>query len=83
MAGETDDGVVKTTLRSLREWNEERDKLHRELNDPSPRRNGLACPKCGKEMLDAEPLVTLASYPPQKLVRCSDWMCDYFGYRVV
>lgn len=47
----------------------------------SPRLNGIACPKCGSELLDSQPCVTLASYPPQKNINCSSDECDYVGYR--
>jgi len=49
-----------------------------ELNDPRP--NGIACPKCGKEMFDIEPTMTLTSDPPKKKIKCP-W-CGYIGYRL-
>lgn len=45
-----------------------------------PRPNGIACPKCGEELLDTTPNITLTSMPAQKNVNCSK--CDYVGYRV-
>lgn len=45
-----------------------------------PRLNGLACPDCGAELLDSQPLFQLSSSPPQKNVNCSK--CKYVGYRV-
>lgn len=44
------------------------------------RTNGIACPKCGTELIDSNPTMTLASYPPQKNIKCPS--CDYVGYRV-
>jgi hypothetical protein len=48
----------------------------------SPVPNGIACPKCGEELLDTQPNVTLASMPPKKNVGCSSEKCDYIGYRI-
>ena len=43
--------------------------------------NGIACPTCGKEMVDSDPYVTLTSDPPQKAIACEG--CGYRGYRIV
>ena len=43
------------------------------------RKNGIACPKCGSEMFDSNPMMTLTSNPPQKAVGCQ---CGYHGYRI-
>lgn len=43
-----------------------------------PRKNGIACPKCGKELWDSEPNVTYTSYPPQVKINCE---CGYTGFR--
>jgi C4-type Zn-finger protein len=48
-------------------------------NEPRP--NGIACPKCGNELMDTNPMMTLTSYPAQKNVHCSK--CEYKGYRIV
>lgn len=47
-----------------------------------PARNGIACPKCGKELYDSSPMVTLTSNPPQKNVACMSETCGYVGYRI-
>lgn len=47
-------------------------------NEPVP--NGIACPKCGEELMDSNPMMTLTSFPAQKNVNCSK--CDYVGYRI-
>lgn len=41
---------------------------YRILNGPQP--NGIACPKCGAELMDSNPSITLTSY------------CEYHGTRV-
>ncbi len=48
-------------------------------NEPIP--NGIACPKCGNELMDTNPMMTLTSHPAQKSVHCSK--CEYKGYRIV
>lgn len=46
-----------------------------------PQLNGIACPKCGCELYDSNPMMTLTSYPAQKNTHCSSKNCDYSGYR--
>lgn len=43
--------------------------------------NGIACPICGYELIDSNPMIILPSSPPQTNVHCS--LCDYKGYRIV
>lgn len=43
------------------------------------RPNGIACPKCGKELLDTNPSCVLLTAPPQFRIHCS--ACDYTGTR--
>lgn len=45
----------------------------------TPRPNGLACDKCGHELIDSSPNVMLASNPPQLNVHCPK--CGFTGYR--
>jgi hypothetical protein len=45
-----------------------------------PRPNGVACPQCGKELLDSDPNMRFSSSPPKMNVHCAS--CDYTGYRV-
>ena len=52
------------------------------LFNQEPIPNGLACPKCGKELLDTLPNEILTSIPPQKNVGCSSKKCDFTGYRI-
>ena len=70
---------MKNKLKSLEESNAESRRLAFEMSDNSPRPNGIACPKCGEELMDTNPMVTLTSNPPQKNIHCSH--CDYVGYR--
>lgn len=65
-------------LKSLEQHNKETLDYMYQLNKPYPRPNGLACPKCGCELMDTDGNV-LASHPPQRNVNCSK--CDYRGYR--
>lgn len=44
------------------------------------RPNGIACPECGKELVDTNPSVTLTSNPPQKRVGCR--RCRWIGTRL-
>jgi DNA-directed RNA polymerase subunit RPC12/RpoP len=45
-----------------------------------PKSNGIACPKCGNELMDTNPMMTLTSYPAQKNIHCPK--CGYTGYRI-
>lgn len=67
-------------LKNLDEHNSERSFRHWHITSNEPRLNGIACPKCGEELYDTNPMVTLTSNPPQKNVNCSK--CDYVGYRI-
>ncbi len=65
------------TLTPLDEFNHTHRKLH-EL-PTYPLNNGIACPKCGKEMQDTDGGVLL-SYPPQKNINCP--ACGHRDYRI-
>ena len=69
-------------LKSLDEHNSMSSTFHRSMMPQKPIPNGIACPKCGEEMLDTEPNVILTSIPPKKSVGCSSKKCDYTGYRI-
>lgn len=69
-------------LKSLQEHNTMSTTFHKGLLQQGPILNGIACPKCGEELLDTQPSVTLTSIPPQKNVGCSNKNCDYNGYRI-
>lgn len=67
------------TLKSLEEYNEIMRRAYKETME-YPRPNGIACPKCGKELMDSD-LMILISMPPQKNTHCPE--CGFKGYRVV
>jgi hypothetical protein len=67
-------------LKSLAKHNADAHVAQWDAMDNSPRLNGIACPKCGNELYDSEPMVTLTSFPAQKNVHCSK--CNYVGYRI-
>ena len=50
------------------------------FGNDKPVLNGIACPMCGEEMYDSNPMITLTSIPAQKNVHCSK--CKYVGYRI-
>lgn len=53
--------------------------MERSEEVPKVRPNGIACPKCEKELVDSAPMFTLTSSPPQKAVACPS--CGFTGYR--
>jgi hypothetical protein len=55
-------------LKSLVEHNSMSTTFHLGMLNPKPIPNGIACPKCGEELLDTKPNETLASMPPQKML---------------
>ena len=67
-------------LKLLSEHNAEAWQAHKNINNPVL--NGIACPECGKELYDSNPMAILTSSPPQKNVHCSNKKCGYIGYRV-
>jgi hypothetical protein len=68
-------------MKSLDQHNQQRREEHEAVDRlfNQPRRNGIACPRCGKELWDSCPATTLTSNPPQKNIHCE---CGYTGYRV-
>ncbi len=67
-------------LKTLEEHNIERERLYRFIYE-YPQPNGIACPKCGKELMDSDAL-SLTSMPPKRNIHCSSSNCDFTGYRV-
>ena len=61
---------MKKKLISLDQHNSTNSTFHWGMMNPKPIPNGIACPKCGEELLDTQPNVTLTSMPPQKNVGC-------------
>ena len=66
-------------LKNLDEYNAQQNNLHWQLNSNESQLNGIACPKCGEELYDSNPMMTLTTMPPKKNVHCSK--CDYVGDR--
>lgn len=69
-----------TSLEDHNNWQSSFSNMNLNSNEPVP--NGIACPKCGNEMVDSEPMVILTSNPAQKNVACQDKDCGFTGYRV-
>ena len=65
-------------LKSLEEHDAQQS-ARRQADDPQL--NGIACPRCGEELYDSNPNITLGTYPPQKRMHCNK--CYYIGYRIV
>lgn len=64
-------------LKNLASHNADRLASHMKAQRPHP--NGIACPKCGDELIDSEPNVTLTSNPAQTKVHCEG--CGFSGCR--
>ncbi len=66
---------------TLEEHNQRRMNNHKLLEImKKPHPNGIACPECGKELWDSNPMFIKASIPPQLDIHCP--ACDYRGYRI-
>jgi hypothetical protein len=68
-------------LKTLEENNAQAFEFANHFSNSIPQPNGVACPKCGSELLDSTPMITLTSFPAQKNVHCNQ--CNYVGYRFV
>jgi len=76
---ELSDGSMPQPMKTLDQHNTERRKQIEELRQSlQPHPNGIACPKCSAELWDTDPMMMLASCPPQKNVHCPS--CGYRGY---
>jgi hypothetical protein len=73
--------VGKAVLKTLADANRDAHRRHARSISSEPLLNGIACPKCGSELLDSRPDVVLPSLPPQKNIYCTG--CGYRGYRTV
>ena len=65
---------------TLKQFNLDRHLSYIRKHSRDPIKNGIECPTCGDELLDLEPQMTLASYPPCKKIACES--CDFEGYRI-
>lgn len=66
-------------LKSLNDFNNERLAVHDAENTVPLIKNGIACPSCGKELVDSNPNQMLLTDPPQKQIECGS--CEYTGHR--
>lgn len=73
---------MNETLESLEDHDMRRRREICERMRQTPVRNGIACPKCGHELLDSRPNEQFMSAPPQMAVHCPQPGCGYKGLRV-
>jgi predicted RNA-binding Zn-ribbon protein involved in translation (DUF1610 family) len=66
-------------LKNLDRYNIQQNHSYWMLNSNEPQLNGISCPKCGEELYDTNPMITLPSMPPQKNINCDN--CGFVGYR--
>ena len=69
-----------TALRSLEEHDAEAWERHRIVNNMNSKPLGIACPKCGTELVNPEPNMVLTSNPPKQHTQCTAKHCGYRGY---
>lgn len=72
--------IIKNKLKNLSDSDKEHADIHGVLDsiyNPVP--NGIACPLCKTELLDAEPGVFYLTSPPKTKVICPN--CNYSGTR--
>ena len=66
-------------MKTLAEHNKQRMEQYSALRKmQESHANGIACPECGAELWDSNPMMTLPSSPPRKNVHCPK--CNYRGY---
>ncbi|HEC72077.1 MAG: hypothetical protein ACTSW7_00850 [Candidatus Thorarchaeota archaeon] len=81
IAGETDrERAERIEAEYERRHNAHRRQMYQRRISNKPVLNGIACPKCGKEMMDSNPSISLSSNPPQKNIHCPK--CNYKDFRV-
>lgn len=71
---------MKKPLETLDDFNYRRKVEHGVMVEKKPQSNGIACPRCGRELYDTHPNTILLSYPPQKEVHCVG--CGFEGLRI-
>ncbi len=71
--------MKKPKLKSLIDHNAEARQSQSYYFGNGPVKNGIACPDCGEELFDTNPMLTLTTHPAQKKVHCT---CGYSGYRI-
>lgn len=78
--GKIEEVAETKKLKSLSEFNAKARAIQSITTGNTATPNGIACPNCGEEMVDSNPMITLTSYPAQKDVHCPS--CKYSGYRI-
>ena len=78
----TEDAKPKSGLVLLSVHNDERYAHWREPDSRKPVPNGIACPRCGNELLDKQPGLLVPGVPPRVDVRCEQDDCDWHGVRL-
>ncbi len=78
----TEDAKPAKGLVLLRAHNDERLSHWRDPDSRKPVPNGIACPRCGNELLDKQPGVMQPTVPPRVNVLCGDGECEWRGVRV-
>ncbi len=76
-------GDAKPASDRLKLLSDSNDKRMRHWRDPKsrlPKKNGIACPKCGEELSDRHPGVMQPGNPPRMDIRCES--CEWHGRRV-
>lgn len=68
------------TLKTLEQHEKERTIARDSLN-PRSHPNGIACPKCGKEMIDEDCNIVLLCDPPRLSIHCES--CGWHGSRML
>jgi uncharacterized protein with PIN domain len=66
------------SLINLQDFNARQAQIRHE--EAGARPNGIACPDCNLELVDSQPMYSLASSPPQKEIHCPS--CGWKGYRL-
>lgn len=67
-------------MKTLDEHDAERSAYHGFAFQNTQVRNNIACPKCGEELYDSNPSMTLTSFPPRKSIHCG--ACDFKDTRI-
>lgn len=67
-------------LKSLEDHNREKMNFGYDLFIDNPVPNGIACPECGEEMMDSNPMCMLACIPPKKNIDCPS--CGHKDFRI-
>jgi len=78
----TVDAKPKKGLQLLSDWNDDRYAFWRDPASRAAMPNGLACPRCGDELMDKSPNQIEPGNPPRADVYCSKDDCSWHGRRL-